>query len=344
MARRLLAVVVLGSFFYITLPLLMPLMMGVVFAVLFFPALKWLERKRLNTSMASGLVTLGITLLILLPGTFLIFISARTGLRQLRTLRAAPQSVDSQPFFDHLLHSGPVQLLLEKITRWFPIQIEDLRNSLEDLAASIGLKLADALGAFFAALPTLTMGLAVLIVSIYFFLVDGRRIVGFMRRNSFLSPLLTERMLGTFYVMCRSVILATVVSGLVQAVCFSIACIIVGFRDWPLVGFLVFLASFIPLIGSAPITFGLGIYHLLAIGRGEGIFLIAMAVFIGVVDNFIRPLVLKGAGNLHPLLAFVAAFGGLQVMGFAGVFLGPILAALFVVTLEDLVERRPADL
>jgi predicted PurR-regulated permease PerM len=36
------------------------------------------------------------------------------------------------------------------------------------------------------------------------------------------------------------------------------------------------------------------------------------------------------------LLAFVSAFGGLQTLGFSGVFIGPIIAAMFVVTAQIL--------
>jgi predicted PurR-regulated permease PerM len=65
-------------------------------------------------------------------------------------------------------------------------------------------------------------------------------------------------------------------------------------------------------------------------------------VVVSTVDNLVRAAVLKGAADLHPLLAFLAAFGGLQVFGFLGIFLGPILAVLFLVTLELLAGEEPA--
>jgi predicted PurR-regulated permease PerM len=74
----------------------------------------------------------------------------------------------------------------------------------------------------------------------------------------------------------------------------------------------------------------------------HGIAMLVMAIVIAAVDNFVRPLVLRGgSANLHPLLAFVAAFGGLQTFGFIGVFLGPIVAGLFVATVQILLNDRP---
>jgi predicted PurR-regulated permease PerM len=142
--------------------------------------------------------------------------------------------------------------------------------------------------------------------------------------------------------MCRSVILATVISGAAQAVIFVVACVACGVDNALLLGFLVLLASFVPLIGSAPITFGTAIHQFILGHQTVGILLVLVAIIVATVDNFIRPMVLKGAGNLHPLLAFIAAFGGLQTFGFLGVFLGPIIAGLFVVTVENLTGPEPA--
>jgi predicted PurR-regulated permease PerM len=61
-----------------------------------------------------------------------------------------------------------------------------------------------------------------------------------------------------------------------------------------------------------------------------------VALMVAMTDNFVRPLFLRGATNLHPLVAFVAAFGALQSFGFVGVFLGPIIAGLFVTTVNVL--------
>jgi predicted PurR-regulated permease PerM len=48
---------------------------------------------------------------------------------------------------------------------------------------------------------------------------------------------------------------------------------------------------------------------------------------------------LRGTVHLHPLVAFIAAFGGIQTLGFLGVFLGPILAAVFVAALDLYFEK-----
>ncbi len=180
----------------------------------------------------------------------------------------------------------------------------------------------------------MVMTLAVMVLSIYFFLVDGRRLVLFLKRNSFFPPAKTDRLVRVVGGACRSVILATVVSGFAQALVEVLGCLLTRTANVPLIGSLVFAASFIPVVGSAPVTFGVAIQQLFLGRTGAGIGLLVTAIGVIAADNTIRPWFLKGSVNLHPLLAFVSALGGLQVFGFLGVFIGPILAALFVLSIE----------
>jgi predicted PurR-regulated permease PerM len=334
MGPKIFSLLIVGLFVYVASPLLLPIAMAAVFAVLFFPLLEKLERRKIPTVAASALLTTAITVVVLLPAATLIFLSARIGLEQLRVLRDAPKG--NGDFFENLASSPGFVRLTERISGWYPIQVDEAIQNLRELAQIIALRIADALGSFFTALPTLSIAMIIMIISIYFFLVDGRRLVFFVRQHSFFNATQTERLIRSFAGMCRSVILATVVSGFVQALIFFTACLIAGIGQAPLLGFLVLLASFIPLLGSAPITFGVAIQQLVIGQQTTGIIFIVVAIVVAMIDNFIRPIVLKGGGNLHPLLAFIAAFGGLQTFGFLGVFLGPIIASLFVVTIDNL--------
>ncbi|MCM2324552.1 MAG: AI-2E family transporter, partial [Oligoflexia bacterium] len=54
----------------------------------------------------------------------------------------------------------------------------------------------------------------------------------------------------------------------------------------------------------------------------------------GIVDNFVRPMVLKGRSKMHPLVSLVAIFGGIGMFGITGVFIGPIVAAILISLLQ----------
>jgi predicted PurR-regulated permease PerM len=49
-----------------------------------------------------------------------------------------------------------------------------------------------------------------------------------------------------------------------------------------------------------------------------------------VIDLIWRPMIIGSKAKIHPLVAFLAALGGLSVLGFYGLFLGPIIVGLLV--------------
>ncbi|MEM7314175.1 MAG: AI-2E family transporter [Planctomycetota bacterium] len=72
-----------------------------------------------------------------------------------------------------------------------------------------------------------------------------------------------------------------------------------------------------------PAAIGLGLY---------GFFIISMA------DNIIKPWVLKGQSNLHPLFALLSVLGGVQALGPIGVLVGPMIVA-FLQSLLNILHR-----
>jgi len=83
-----------------------------------------------------------------------------------------------------------------------------------------------------------------------------------------------------------------------------------------------------------PVTVGATLY-LFASGRiGAGIGMAIAAVVIGISDNLIRPWVQSAGTGMHPLVTLLAIFGGVHWLGWAGVFLGPVIAAVALWSLD----------
>ena len=66
----------------------------------------------------------------------------------------------------------------------------------------------------------------------------------------------------------------------------------------------------------------------------KAILMMVFGLMTGLVDNFVRPMILKGRSKMHPLVSLVAIFGGIEMFGIMGVFLGPILAAVLIALLQ----------
>jgi len=324
--------VLLLGFVFVLYPLWVPVMMGGVFAALLWPGVVVLEGKGLRRSVASALMTLGLTLLFLIPASFLVFIAVKAVSKQLAGLKDLPAG---ESVVDGWIHSPPVEAWLTRASEWFSVPTEDVLQTLRDLARSLGLKLADSLGDFLSGLPGLTLSALIMVISVYFFLQGADQFSRTLRKLSVFRPGETDRLMGSFTGLCRSVLLAALISGLAQCLFFTLGLLIADHDQTGLISLLVLLTSFLPLVGSAPITFGATAHAFLRGQQTEGMILLVFAILAGIVDNFVRPAVLKGSANLHPLIAFLSAFGGLQVFGFAGIFLGPILAGVALSLVEE---------
>jgi predicted PurR-regulated permease PerM len=62
---------------------------------------------------------------------------------------------------------------------------------------------------------------------------------------------------------------------------------------------------------------------------GKAIILVAICAGVaGVLEHFVRPLLLSGKTQMNSLLILVSVLGGISVFGFLGFILGPIVVAV----------------
>ena len=62
-------------------------------------------------------------------------------------------------------------------------------------------------------------------------------------------------------------------------------------------------------------------------------------VVVSQIDNLIKPLVLHGQSNIHPLLALLSILGGISALGPIGILVGPMVVA-FLQTLLKILRRE----
>jgi predicted PurR-regulated permease PerM len=64
---------------------------------------------------------------------------------------------------------------------------------------------------------------------------------------------------------------------------------------------------------------------------GLGLF---CALVVGSIDNLLRPVLVGKDTQMHELMIFFGTLGGIIMFGVMGIFIGPIVAALFVTIWE----------
>lgn len=61
--------------------------------------------------------------------------------------------------------------------------------------------------------------------------------------------------------------------------------------------------------------------------QGWAVFTVVWGIFINVIDNFIKPMLISHGGGLPLALIFMGVIGGLLAWGIIGIFVGPALLA-----------------
>ena len=73
------------------------------------------------------------------------------------------------------------------------------------------------------------------------------------------------------------------------------------------------------------------------LGR-SGIFLTVLAVVTGMLDNVLRPILIRMGADLPMLLIFAGVIGGILAFGLVGIFIGPVVLAVTYTLLQSWVS------
>lgn len=183
-------------------------------------------------------------------------------------------------------------------------------------------------------------------LAVFFLLAEGRALVDYLVDRAPLDEARSRVLLSSFRRVSVSVLLSVLVTGAAQTLVAAIGFVIADVPALSLVLVATFVFSFIPGVGGGGITVLAGVL-VWASGRpGMGIFLIVWGVVaVGMIDNVIKPWVVKGRVELSGGVVFFAMICGLAAFGPLGLVAGPLVVAFFhVVTrmLRDEREQRPA--
>ncbi len=173
------------------------------------------------------------------------------------------------------------------------------------------------------------------IVALFFFLRDGKKLVGTMMSASPLATVYDQEILDKLRRAINSIVRGTLVVALVQGILAGAGFLIFGIPSPALWGGVTVFASLIPGVGTA-IVMGPAIIYLFAAGnilQAVGL-LIWGVVIVGLVDNVLRPFLVSRDVNIHPFLVLLSVFGGLAFYGPLGFLLGPLTLSCLFVLLE----------
>lgn len=222
------------------------------------------------------------------------------------------------------------------------LNYQELLNDLgSTLQANSGAILSGALG-FGSTATNIGAGIVMALFALIFFLKDGPKIWGFLL--NFVPRIHRRAVDGAGYAgwgALGSYVRVQIFVAFVDALGIGLGAWILGVPLAMPLGVLVFLGSFVPIVGAV-LTGAVAV--LLALVANDWINALLMLLVVLAVQqiesNVLQPLVMGKAVNLHPLAVFLAVSAGIATLGLVGaVFAVPILA--FINEFIKYLSRKP---
>lgn len=324
-----LILVVLGFAFVITQPFIYPVAAAIILAVVFYPVhdriLRWTKGK---PGTASLLSTLALLFLFGVPLFIIIMLAANEAVTaaQYLTRRSAEQGGFTL-FLTTMAERG-----LKFVGRWVDVSKYDIKGAVSSHVQQAGVWVLGSGASILSNFARLIAKSLITLVVVFFLFRDGR---DWIHRAGKIIPLSSGQARKLFSNISDTIV-ANVYGilsvGVAQGVLTGIALAIVGSQSPLLLGLCAAFASIVPVVGAALVWAPAGLYLLFTGAIWKGVFVLAWGVLvISTADNIIRPWVVSGKVELHPLVLLFFILGGVEAFGFLGLFLGPVIASVLAV-------------
>lgn len=240
--------------------------------------------------------------------------------------------------FESDLLGGKIRTWFVKLVNPSDEEFESYTNTsvhyLQEKLLKIGGNAASILG-------SLILGFAIMVIGLYFFLVDGPTMIESFKGLSPLDDEHEQEIVSEFGLVSRAVVVATLLSALVQGLLAGIGFYFAGLDSIFLLTVLSGVLAMVPFVGAAAVWVPCCLYLYFVDNNLTAAIGLALygTLVISMADNVIKPLVLHGQSNIHPLLALLSVLGGVATLGPIGILVGPMVVA-FLQTLLKILQRE----
>ena len=317
----------LALFLTMVWPYMFSMLMGLLLAILSRPLYNRLVKLGLGPQMAAGVAIAVIMLAIIAPLT----VFAVTAVKQAIALTAYLADERGAEF----IRSSVAALTALKPVQWVIESPADLQTKGMEFAKSAGGALSGIILVQAAGLPELALKLIISLLAWFFLLFEGESFFKWLMGKVHMEAGLRSRLVASFKATAASTVWATSAAAAAQALAVMVGFWLLGVPAIFLAGGATFIFAWIPILGSLPVCLAGAIYLYFQGSLIKLALLGLVAVVAGLMDNVVRPIVLKGRGDMHPLLALISIFAGINMFGLLGVIFGPIVAAMLLALLNS---------
>ncbi|MDE2399873.1 MAG: AI-2E family transporter [Patescibacteria group bacterium] len=301
--------------FLIFLPFWVVIVLGISFSIVLYPVYEWLTKKKIPATLAS-LITV-ILFAILLCGPVLGVGALVFNQSQDVYQKVLNSNLSTVPFLDKVntkindvLPTGVTFNMNQKATDFISYVYNHIANIF-----------STAISAFFSFI--------LMLLIIFYLLKDGTKWKESIMQISPLGEKNNEKIISRLILSVNGVINGSLFMAVVQGLILGIGLWIFGIPNSALWGVLAAVFSFIPMLGAVVISAPAIIFLFIKGDTASALGLTVWAfVVVGLVDNFLRPIVVGKKIDVPPVLILLSVLGGISFLGPVGILVGPLTLSL----------------
>ena len=334
--------------FFITRPFLPALFTGAIIAYLSYPLYKKTLKRVKHKNVAAFLMAVFIVLLVAIPSVIVLGVLSKEAYATYTTLH------------QQNLGSNFIKIMCKDESAFSCRAVNSLKGFLpnEDLDYYLQLTVEKIAGfiisnvsAFISSIPSILINFFVVIFVVYYLLKDGEAMADKFRKILPMKESHKQNVFEKFHEVTYGVFYGNLSIAVVQGILAGIGFMIFGVQSPILWGFITIIFALIPYIGTAVIWLPAAL-NLIFIGQLQGdssfvvkgiALIIYGALIISSIDNILKPKLIGDKARVHPILVLLGVLGGLNMFGFIGLILGPVMLALLM-TFVDIYEEEKAEL
>ncbi len=325
--------VVLGYLSYqIFRPFLSPIAWAIVLSIVFYPVFSFILRYVKWKPVASLLTLITILLVLLGPFSYFSYLLSQ----EVRTFVDAVQTGQSDPVTT-ALQNPSLRTIINRILRMVSVSEAELQKAILENVSQLGKGLVGGVTGGLGNVASAITDFVFMVLSIFFFLEGGAEFIAGLNKFIPFSAKHKDKLLRQTKDIIVSTIYGGVVVAIAQAIIGGVAFSFLGVPSPVLWAFAMFIASFIPLLGTFAVWGPLAVYLFLKGTVLNSVILVVVGIVaISSIDNILRPLIIRGKMQMPTLAIFFSILGGIKVFGFIGFIMGPLVLALFILVAQML--------
>ncbi len=314
------------------------LVLSFLLASLFRPTYLFLKDKQLSASFASILTCILIVVLVFIP--LLLFIGALSN--EAFSLYQWGRDAGLGLKIHSFLQESPMATQFQTYLQGLGLKFEatQLTDNLSSLVKTGALFLYNQASSWAANILQFLALFCMMILVIFFLLIDQERLVAFLIRLSPLPDHEDRLLLAKFEEIANAILKGNIVCGLIQGVIAGSLFAILDLNAPILWGCVMAFLAFLPIFGIGLVMIPAALIMVINGRPGVGLFLFLFYMLLSFsVEYALKPKMVGDQVKMHTLLVFLSLMGGLAVYGVLGIIYGPLIITAFL-TLSDLYLER----